>query len=53
MYCKERGIAHDEVVYVGDDYGLGGNDESVYLSDIHFIEIDDYKEFKEKIKPLL
>ena len=52
-YCKERGIAHDEVVYVGDDYGLGGNDESVYLSDINFIEIDDYQEFKEKIKPLL
>ena len=52
-YCKERGISHDEVVYVGDDYGQGGNDESVYLSDINFIEVDDYREFKDKIKPLL
>ena len=52
-YCKERGISHDEVVYVGDDYGQGGNDESVYLSNINFIEVDDYREFKHKIKPLL
>ncbi len=52
-YCKERGISHDEVVYVGDDYGQGGNDESVYLSDINFIKVDDYREFKDKIKPLL
>jgi hydroxymethylpyrimidine pyrophosphatase-like HAD family hydrolase len=52
-YCKERGISHDEVVYVGDDYGQGGNDESVYLSNINFIEVDDYREFKDKIKPLL
>ena len=30
LYCKEQGYSHDEVVYIGDDYGLGGNDESVY-----------------------
>jgi HAD superfamily hydrolase (TIGR01484 family) len=29
LYCKEKGINHDEVVFVGDDYGIGGNDESV------------------------
>lgn len=28
-YCDERKIAHREVVYIGDDYGPGGNDESV------------------------
>lgn len=44
-YCKEHGYSHDEVVYVGDDYGLGGNDESVYLSDIRFVTIDDYRDF--------
>lgn len=52
-YCKERGIAHDEVVFVGDDYGEGGNDESVYLADFNFITIDDYHDFPEKMKPLL
>lgn len=52
-YCKEHGIAHDEVVYVGDDYGEGGNDESVYLSDFHFIKIDNYLDFPELMKVLL
>ena len=41
--CAERGLAHDEVLYVGDDYGPGGNDESVYLSDFNFLRIDDYR----------
>ena len=52
-HCKELGILHDEVVFVGDDYGPGGNDESVYLSDFNFIKIDNYLEFKDKIKILL
>lgn len=52
-YCKERGIAHDEVVYVGDDYGPGGNDESVYLSDFNYITIDNYLDFPEVVKVLL
>ncbi len=53
QYCAEHGIAHSEVVYVGDDYGQGGNDESVYLADFNFIEIDDYRTFPEKMKILL
>lgn len=53
QYCAEHNIAHDEVVYVGDDYGQGGNDESVYLADFNFIEIDDYRTFPEKMKILL
>ena len=52
-YCQERGIKHDEVVYVGDDYGPGGNDESVYLSDFNYITIDDYRDFPKVIAPLL
>ena len=52
-YCKARGIAHEEVVYVGDDYGPGGNDESVYLSDFPFLTIDDYRDFPKVIAPLL
>lgn len=53
MYCKENGYNHDEVVYIGDDYGLGGNDESVYLSDIAFICVDDYLQFPELVSELL
>lgn len=52
-YCKNLGILHEEVVYVGDDYGPGGNDESVYKSDFNFIKIDDYHEFYDKIKMFL
>lgn len=53
QYCEEHGIAHGEVAYVGDDYGPGGNDESVYLSDFNFITIDNYLDFPEVIKVLL
>ena len=52
-YCEEKGIKHEEAVFVGDDYGLGGNDESVYKSDFGFIKIDNYREFKEKVAHLL
>ena len=53
QYCEDYGIAHDEVVYVGDDYGPGGNDESVYLSDFNFITIDNYLDFPDVVKGLL
>ncbi len=52
-YCKARGIAADEVVYIGDDYGQGGNDESVYLSDFNYLTIDDYRDFPKVVKELL
>lgn len=53
LFCKENGLAHDEVLFVGDDYGQGGNDESVYLSDVPFLCIDDYREFPARITALL
>ncbi len=52
-YCKMKGIAFDEVVYIGDDYGQGGNDESVYLSDFHYFTIDDYRDFPKVVACLL
>ena len=52
-YCDARCIAYDEVVYVGDDYGPGGNDESVYLSEFNFLTIDNYLDFPEVISKLL
>lgn len=53
QYCKENGYTHDEVVYIGDDYGQGGNDESVFQSDFHYITIDNYLDFPEKVTVLL
>ena len=53
LYCKEHGIAHSEAVFVGDDYGEGGNDESVYKSDVGFVKVDDYTRLEEYLKDLL
>ena len=52
-YCEELGIKHDEAVFVGDDYGPGGNDESVYLSGIRFYKVDDYTKLGEYLADLL
>jgi len=53
LYCREGKINHDEVVFVGDDYGPGGNDESVYQSDFGFICIDDYRKCVEILESKL
>ena len=53
LYCQENGLSHENVLFIGDDYGQGGNDESVYLSDIPFLCIDDYTTFPEKTEFLL
>lgn len=53
LYCKENGLEHENVLFVGDDYGTGGNDESVYLSDIPFLRVDDYLQFPDLISELL
>ena len=51
--ATQRGYTHDEVVFVGDDYGQGGNDESVYLSDFHFVCVDDYTKLPQYLSKLL
>ena len=53
LYCRQHGFTHDEVVFVGDDYGEGGNDESVYLSDFGFVKVDDYTKLETYMKDLL
>ena len=52
-YCKDYGYTHDEVVYVGDDYGVGGNDAAVYNSDFCFLTIDDYRDLASVVQVLL
>ncbi len=53
LYCKENNLAHDEVVYIGDDYGRGGNDENVYKSDFNYLTIDNYEDFETVVSVLL
>ena len=53
LWCRENGYDHSEVVFVGDDYGVGGNDESVYRSDFRFLCIDDYTRLGEVLTPWL
>ena len=51
--CADEGYSHDEVLYVGDDYGVGGNDEAVAKSDIAFVTVDDYTKLGERLSFLL
>ena len=53
LYCKENGLLHENVVFVGDDYGLGGNDESVYKSDFNYLTIDNFEDFPKVVSQLL
>lgn len=53
QYCRENGLGHGEVCYVGDDYGLGGNDEAVYKSDFRFFRVDDYRRLRQYLDELL
>jgi HAD superfamily hydrolase (TIGR01484 family) len=45
VYCEENGLLPENVLFIGDDYGEGGNDESVYKSEYNFLTIDDYRDF--------
>jgi hydroxymethylpyrimidine pyrophosphatase-like HAD family hydrolase len=53
LFCREAGLSHENAVYIGDDYGPGGNDESVYKSDFPYLTIDDYRTFPDIVKVLL
>ncbi len=52
-YCEENGITHKDILFCGDDYGVGGNDEQVYLSDIDFVKVDDYRKLPEYLADLI
>ena len=53
LYCQEQGLSHENVLFIGDDYGPGGNDESVYASDFPFLCVDDYRTFPDLVAELL
>ena len=47
-----RGLEKADVLYVGDDYGPGGNDEAVLLAGYPFLKIDDYRTTPAKLAAL-
>ena len=53
QFCQNEGYRHDEILYVGDDYGHGGNDEAVYVSDIPFRPVSDYTRVSSFLSDLL
>ena len=52
-YCEIEGLTHRDILYCGDDYGTGGNDEQVYRSDVDFLPVDDYRKLGQYLAPLL
>ena len=48
-FCLENGIGQEDVIYVGDDPGEGGNDEPVFRAGITFVQIDDFRTLPEKL----
>lgn len=50
---EKMGLSGENVVFFGDDYGVGGNDRDVYLSEIEFFEIDDYRTFPQMAEEIL
>lgn len=53
FYTRQHNTLVNQVIYIGDDYGPGGNDEQVYLSDYTFIKTDTYLQFPEIAKKLV
>lgn len=44
-YCAENGIGVDETLFIGDDFGEGGNDEAVGQSEFACLSVSDYRAF--------
>lgn len=52
-YAEQNGYKKDEILYVGDDFGVGGGDSHIALGGIDYVEITDYKTVTKKLEYLL
>ena len=52
-YAKENGYKKQEILYVGDDFGVGGGDSHVKLGGLDYVEIFDHTTLAEKLQYLL
>ena len=48
-YAREHGFTKDQVLFVGDDLGDGGNDSHIRLYGMDYIQITDYTKLPEKL----
>ncbi len=48
-YAEERGLTKEQVLFVGDDFGDGGNDSHIRLYGMDYIQITDYTRLPEKL----
>ena len=52
-YCKTHGLSHRDILFCGDDYGKGGNDEPILCSDVDFVRVDNYRALPQLLSHLL
>ena len=52
-FCDGNGLVPSEVLYVGDDFGPGGNDSPVRHGGIDCVEIDDFRKLPDRLAFLL
>lgn len=52
-YAKENGYIKEEILYVGDDFGVGGGDSHVKDRGLAYVEILDYTTVADKLAYLL
>lgn len=46
-YLNKKNLTTTDVIYIGDDFKKGGNDEAVMLSDIECIHVFDYTKIRD------
>ena len=49
-YAKEKGIKKDEILFLGDDFKKGGNDEQIKLGGVDYIAVTDYTQLERLLK---
>ena len=52
-YCLEHNLSIANVIYVGDDFGEGGNDSPVINGGVDCVEVTDYRKLNEFLAFLL
>lgn len=49
-YIEQRGLGIEDVLFIGDDFKKGGNDEHMLLGGVDCIKIDDYRHTADILK---
>ena len=49
-YAGDKHIKKEEILFLGDDFKKGGNDEQIKLNGIDFIQVADYRRLKEQLE---